>query len=305
VLRFVLNRLLQALPVLLAVFTLTFFMVRAAPGGPFSADRRVSKEVQARLDAYYGFDKPLAAQYFIALGHAMVGDLGPSYKHEGRTVNAMIGEAFPVSLELGLYGIAVALALGVPVGVVAAWRRNTWLDYGPMGASMAGMCLPSFVLGPILAEVFGLWFGWVNPTGWFSFSDRLLPAITIGLPNAANVARLTRAGMGEILSQDFIRTARAKGLSEGAVLVRHGLRGGLLPVTAYLGPAFASIITGSFVVESIFSIPGLGRLFVSGALGRDYTMVQGTVLLYAALVVLMNLAADIAQAWLNPKLRDG
>ena len=303
-LRFVLSRLLQAIPVLLAVFTLTFFMVRAAPGGPFSAERRLPQQIQAKIDAYYGLDKPLWEQYFSVLGDILQGDFGPSYKHEGRSVNQMIAESFPVSLELGMYGLLVALIVGVPVGMLAAWRRNGWLDYVPMSLSMAGICLPSFVLGPILALVFGLWFGWVNPTGWFGWTDRILPAVTVGLVHAAYIARLTRGGMIEVLSQDFVRTARAKGLSEQAVLWRHALRGSLLPVAAFLGPALAGIITGSFVVETIFNVPGLGRHFVRGALNRDYTLVQGTVLLYASLVVLMNLLADIAQVWLNPKLRD-
>lgn len=289
---------------LLAVFTLTFIMVRAAPGGPFSSDRHLAPEVQARVDAFYGLDKPLWYQYFSVLGDILTGDFGPSYKHPGRSVNQIIEESFPVSLELGFYGMAVALALGVPAGILAAWRRNTWLDHLPMSLSMVGICMPAFVMGPILAYIFSLWLGWVNPTGWFTWSDRLLPSLTIGFVYAAYIARLTRAGMIEVLSQDFVRTARAKGLGEGAVLLRHALRGSLLPVVAFLGPAFAGIITGSFVVEMIFNVPGLGHYFVRGALSRDYTVVQGTVLVYAALVVVMNLLADILQAWLNPRLRD-
>ncbi len=302
-LRFVLNRILQAIPVLLVIVTITFFMVRAAPGGPFSQERRVDPVILERINAHYGLDKPLFEQYLSFLGSLLRGDLGPSFRYEGRSVNSIIADTFPVSLELGLYGMLIALLIGTPVGILAASRRNTAADYIPMSASMVGICLPSFVLGPILALVFGVWLGWFNPTMWRTPGDRVLPSLTLGIMYAAYIARLTRGGMIEVLSQDFIRTARAKGLPTRTILLRHALKGGILPVVAFLGPAFAGILTGSFVVEVVFSIPGLGQQFVRSALNRDYTMVQGTVLLYAILVIMMNTIADIAQGWLNPRMR--
>ncbi len=301
--RFVAIRMLQALPVLWAIATLTFFMVRLAPGDPFSDERRIPAEIRTKLEARYGFDDPLLVQYGRYMLQLAKGDLGPSYKHPGRTVNEIIATAFPVSLELGLWGLIVALCIGIPAGVLAAAKQNTPTDYVSMTLAMTGICLPSFVLGPLLALVFGLRLGWLNPLGWSGPADRILPALTLGLYYAAYVARLARGGMLEILSRDFIRTARAKGLSEVAVVLRHGLRGGLQPVLSFLGPAIAGLITGSFVVETIFFIPGLGRFFVSAAFNRDYTMVMGTVLFYAVLVVALNLIVDILQLLLDPRLR--
>lgn len=303
-LKYAVSRVLQTIPVLLAVFTLTFFMVRAAPGGPFSSERSIPPDVLARLNAHYGLDRSLWSQYWTTLGNVVLhGDLGPSFKYEGRSVNGMIAEALPVSLELGGWAMLLALALGIPVGALAATRRNTWLDYLSMGGAMVGVCVPAFVLGPVLVMVFSMALGWFHPTGWFCPADRVLPAITLGLAYAAVIARLTRAGMAEIYGRDFVRTARAKGIYGSALVFRHVLKGGIVPVVAYLGPAFAGVLTGSFVVETIFNIPGLGQLFVTGAFGRDFTLVQGTVLLYATLVVLMNLASDLVVAWLDPRSR--
>jgi oligopeptide transport system permease protein len=302
--RLVFTRILQTIPVLLAIFTLTFFMVRAAPGGPFSSERSVSPRVLERLNAHYGLDKNLWEQYWTTLGNIVIhGDLGPSFKYEGRSVNSVIADAVPVSLELGLWAILTALVIGVPVGVLAAVKRNTWLDYLSMTGAMTGVCLPSFVIGPVLVMIFGLWLKMLNPTGWFEPGDRILPALTLGVSYAAIIARLTRAGVADILSRDFVRAARAKGVYGARLIFVHVLKGGLIPTVAYLGPAIAGILTGSFVVETIFNIPGLGQLFVNGAFSRDFTLVQGTVLLYATLVVLMNLAADLALAWMNPQAR--
>lgn len=300
---FIFSRLLQAVPVLWAIATLTFFMVRFAPGDPFSDERKIPDEIRANLNARYGFDKPLAVQYLRYMKQLLKGDLGPSYKHPGRSVNEIIATAFPVSLELGLYALLVALCIGIPAGVVAAVRRNTFLDYSSMSLAMTGICLPSFVLGPLMALFFGLKLRWFNPMGWSSPGDRVLPALTLGLFYAAYIARLTRAGMLDILSQDFIRTARAKGLSETAVVMRHAFRGALQPVVAYAGPALAGMVTGSFVVETIFFIPGLGRFFVTAAFNRDYTMVMGTVLFYAVLIVVLNLVVDIIHVLMDPRLR--
>lgn len=302
--RLIFRRLLQAVPVLLAISLLTFLMVRLAPGDPFSDERRVPEDIRARLEAAYGFDQPLWKQYLRHMTHLARGDL-PSFRYPDRTVHEIIAEAFPVSLELGALALLVALLVGIPAGVVAAVRRNTWLDHLPMSLAMSGICLPSFVLGPLLILVFALKLGWVNPMGWDQPSDRVLPALTLGLYYAAYIARLARGGMLEILSQDFMRTARAKGLPGWLVVVRHGLRGGLLPVVTYLGPAIAGLMTGSFAVETIFFIPGLGRFFVTAAFNRDYTMVMGTVMFYAVLIVLLNLAVDVVHLGLDPRLRDG
>lgn len=303
---FILRRLfLEALPTLLVIATLTFFMVRLAPGGPFSREKQVSAEVQKRLDAYYGFDKPLVVQYGRYLAHVARGDLGPSFKHTTETVNSLIAGAFPVSLELGLWALLVAVVLGVGAGIVASLRPNTWTDAAPMTLAMAGICLPSFVLGPLLLLLFGLTLGWVNVAGWNTAGDRILPAITLGAGYAAYLARLTRAGMRDILSQDFIRTARAKGLSPARIVGVHALKGGLLPAVGFLGPAVAGLITGTFVVESIFQIPGLGQIIVNAAFNRDYFLILGAVVFIGFVMIVMNLLVDIAQALMNPRLRLG
>jgi oligopeptide transport system permease protein len=302
-LRFIFQRLLQTIPVLFIVATVTFFMVRLAPGGPFSAEKKVPEEILRQLEAYYGLNKPLWEQYTDYLARLVRGDLGPSFKYENRTVNEVIGGAFPVSLELGFWALLVALVLGIPAGIVAARRPNTLTDHVPMGLAMAGICLPTFVLGPLLILLFALMAGWFNPMGWDTPRDRVLPALVLGAHYAAYVARLTRSGMLEVLSQDFIRTARAKGAGARRILFHHALRGGLLPTVSFLGPATAGLLTGSFVIETIFQIPGLGRYFVMAAFNRDYTLVLGTVLFYATLIILLNLVVDVVQVWLNPKLR--
>ena len=301
--RFILHRLLGTVPVLLIIVTVTFFMTRLAPGNPFSGERNLPPEIQQALDAHYGFDKPLFTQYLVYLGHLARGDLGPSTKYEGYTVNEIIATAFPVSLELGCYALAIALTIGLVAGILAAWRRNTATDYAAMGLAMAGICVPTFVMGPLLVLLFGLTLGWFNASGWDTPRDRVLPALTLGLYYAAYVARLARGGMLEMLSQDFIRTARAKGAGGARILFRHALKGGLLPVVSFLGPAAAGLISGSFVMETIFQIPGLGKHFITSAFNRDYTMVLGTVFFYATLIILLNLLVDIVQVWLNPKLR--
>jgi len=256
-----------------------------------------------QLEAHYGLDQPLWRQYLTYLGKVGRGDLGPSFKYANRTVNEIIGQKLPVSLELGAWALLVALGVGVPLGVLAAVRRNTWVDYGCSAVGMVGICVPVFVGGPLLALFFGIHLRWLNVSGWYEPLDRVLPACTLGLAYAAYLMRLTRGGMLEVLSQDYIRTARAKGASEARVVLVHALRGGLLPVVTFLGPAIAGILTGSFVIETIFQIPGLGREFVNSAFNRDYTLVLGTVILYASLIVLLNLVADLAQVWLNPRLK--
>ena len=302
-LRFLARRLLQTVPVLFVIITATFFMVRFVPGGPFTAEKEIPPEILKNLAAHYGLDQPLWRQYLGYLGKIAHGDLGPSFKYANRSVNEIIGDKLPVSLELGALSLLVALLAGLPLGVLAAVRRNTWLDYLASSVGMVGICVPTFVLGPLLVLYFAIHLGWVNASGWYGWSDRILPCLTLGLVYAAYVMRLTRGGLLEVLNQDYIRTARAKGASEYRIVLRHALRGGLLPVVSFLGPAVAGILTGSFVIETIFQIPGLGREFVTSAFNRDYTLVLGTVILYAGLIVLCNLAADIAQVWLNPKLK--
>ena len=306
-LRFIVGRLLQMVPVLLVIATITFFMIRLAPGGPFDSEKSVSPEIRKNLERYYhmvnpdGSPRNLWLQLGDYLGNLARGDLGPSSKYSSRTVNELIAESFPVSAELALWSLLIALAFGLPAGIIAALRPNTASDYIPSSLAMFGISVPNFVIGPLLVLIFALHLQWARVSGWEDWRDRVLPSITLGLLYAAYIARLTRGGMLEILSQDFIRTARAKGGSPFRVVTRHALRGGLVPVVSYLGPAVAGLVTGSFVVESIFQIPGLGRYFVNAAFNRDYTMVLGAVLFYAALIVIFNLIVDIFLVWMDPK----
>ncbi len=300
---FVLRRTLEAIPVLLVVFTVAFFLVRLAPGGPFDSEKRASPQVLQQLESQYRLNEPLYSQYLDYLGGVLHGDFGPSFRKPGRTVSEWIALRFPVSLELGTYALLVALAVGMGAGLLAALRPNSALDHGTMSVAMLGICLPGFVLGPLLVLVFALWLGWLPVMGWSTPMHKILPSITLGAAYAAYIARLARGGMLEVLAQDFIRTARAKGLSETRIVLRHALRGGVQPVVAFLGPAAAGLFTGSFVVETIFQVPGLGREFVESAFNRDYTMVIGSVLVYAVLVVALNLVADIALALLDPRVR--
>ena len=302
-LRFITSRFLQSLLALFLVITATFFMVRFVPGGPFTAEKAVTPEILRNLEAHYGLDKPLGQQYLDYLGSLARGDLGPSFKYPNRTVNEIIFDKVPVSAELGSISLAVALVLGIGLGTLAAIRRNTWVDYVASSFGMIGISIPTFVVGPLLVLALAIHLGWFNASGWYGPADRVLPALVLGIAYAAPISRLTRGGLLEVLNQDFIRTARAKGASEFRVVTSHALRGGLLPVVSFLGPAVAGILTGSFVIETIFQIPGIGREFVNSAFNRDYTLVLGTVILYAVLIMALNLAVDIAQAWMNPKVR--
>lgn len=302
--RFIISRLLQAIPVLLVVITVTFFLVRSAPGGPFSAEKAVPPEVIRALEAQYKLDQPVWQQYLSYLGDLAKGDFGPSFRYPGRSVNELIAGGLPITAELAFYAMLVALIIGVSAGVFAALKPNTPQDYLPMSAAMIGICMPSFLMGPLLVLIFGIWLEWLPVSGWGDLSgDKILPAITLGSGYAAYLARLSRGGMLEVMSQDYIRTARAKGLPEWVVVLKHGLRGGLIPVVAFLGPAFAGLLSGSFVVETIFQIPGLGRFYVQAAFNRDYTMIMGTTVFFAALIILFNLLSDIIAVWIDPKLR--
>jgi oligopeptide transport system permease protein len=303
VFRFILKRLLEAVPVLLVVATLAFFLARFAPGGPFDEERALPPAVKAQINAHYGLDKPLAVQYARFLKNLAQGELGPSYKYHGWDVDELIADRIPTSLALGAGALVFALAVGIPLGAVASIRPNSWLDRLPTGISTLGICLPTFVVGPLLVWVFSNWLGWFNASGWNSPADFVLPALTLGLAYAAPVARLMRGSMLEVRSQDYMKTAKAKGLSPVRVYFVHGLRNALLPVVTYIGPTAAGLISGSFVVESMFNVPGLGQFFVKAAFNRDFTMIVGTVMFYAAVLVLLNLLGEILLAKVNPKAK--
>ena len=302
------GRLLQLIPVLWIILTLTFFMTKVVPGGPFSAERQATPEVIAQLNTYYGLDKPVWQQYLGYLSKVMRFDFGPSYTYQSESVTEVIGRAFPISLQIGILAFCIALLVGVTAGVVAAVNKNKLWDYLPMSISMLGICLPTFVLGPILALIFGLVLKLAPVSGWYGLNyvplhPMVMPAITLGLFYAAYIARLTRGGMLEILNQDFIRTARAKGVPEHIIILKHAMRGGMLPVVAFLGPALAGLISGSFVVEKVFNVPGLGQEFIKSVFNRDYPLILGTVVFFGALIVIFNLVSDVVQVLLDPRSR--
>ena len=301
--RFLLRRLLVAIPTLFLVVTASFFMMHAAPGGPFDSQRRLPPEVERNIKAKYGLDKPLPVQYLNYVGGVLHGDLGPSLKYQDKTVVGIIAENFPTSLRLGLSSLLIGVSIGVALGSIAALRQNSGVDYGVTTFAILGICIPTFVTAPLLVLVFAQMLD-LFPTGGVSeLRSYVLPVATLALPQIAVVSRLTRAGMIEVLHSNYIRTARAKGLSEPRIVLGHALRAAVLPLVGYLGPATAGIITGSLVVEKIFGMPGLGKFFVLSALQRDYTVVLGVVILYATLVIGLNLLAEVAQAMLDPRIR--
>jgi oligopeptide transport system permease protein len=290
------------IPTLWVIATLTFFLVRLAPGGPFNAEKDIPAAAKAQLEKAYGLDRPLGQQYLSFLTHAARLDFGPSYKFPARQVREIIFEAFPVSLELGLWALLVAVLIGVPIGVVAAVRQNSGTDFAAMAAALAGVSIPNFVLGPLLVLGLSLTLYLLPPALWEGPQSRVLPVLTLSTAYVAYIARLTRGGMLEVLRQDYIRTARAKGLPERAVVFKHAMKLGILPVVSYLGPAAARIVMGSIVVETLFAVPGLGRHLVNGAFNRDYTLVLGVVLFYAAFLMTLNLIVDVAYTRLDPRV---
>ncbi len=300
---YILRRVAGFLPVLFVIVSLSFFMMRLAPGGPFDQERALPDQVRANIEARYHLNEPLWRQYLRYLGDIARGDLGPSFRYPDRSVNELLSLGFPVSLTLGLCALAVALTLGGTAGVLAGLKRNGWVDYLTMSFALCGVSVPNFVLGPILMLVFALGLHWLPVAGWGTWRHLILPSVTLGTFYAAFIARLTRAGMLEVIGQEFIRTARAKGLREATVVLRHALPGAILPVVTYLGPASAAVLTGSVVVETIFSIPGIGRYFVGSALNRDYTMVLGTVVFYSVLLLVFNLIVDVLYAYLDPRVQ--
>jgi oligopeptide transport system permease protein len=302
---YALRRLAGAIPTLFVIVTLAFFMMRAAPGGPSDSQRKLSPEVERNIKAAYDLDKPIYRQYFIYLGKVAHGDLGPSYKNKDFTVVQLIATGLPVSARLGLSAMALALLLGTALGVAAALKQNRWEDYSVMGLAMLGITIPTFVTAPILTLTLGIYAGLLPVGGWNggALANMILPVTVLALPQIAIVARLIRGSMVEVLHANYIRTARAKGLSAHRIVLAHALRATALPLVSYLGPALAAILTGSLVVEEIFGLPGIGRYFVQGALNRDYTLVMGVVICYAALIILLNFLADIAYGLLDPRVR--
>ena len=301
----ILKRLFTYIPVLLVVVIITFLMIHAAPGGPFDAERVASPEIIEKLNEAYNLDKPLHVQIYNYLFNAIQGDFGPSFKYPGRTVTELIMSGLPTTIELAIYSILFAFFLGVISGLVASLNPGKILDIVPMSISLLGICIPSIILGPVLVLIFGIWYEVLPVYGWGDNpGDKILPTITLGTAYAAIFARLTRGGMLEILGQDYIRTARAKGLSEIRIVIVHALRGGILPVISFLGPAIAGLLAGSFVVETIFQINGVGRFYVQAAFNRDYTMILGTSILFTFMTLTFVLISDIVASFLNPTLRD-
>jgi oligopeptide transport system permease protein len=304
-LSYTIRRFLGAIPTLLILIAVAFFLIRAAPGGPFDSERSLLPEIEANLRAVYHLDEPLYQQFGRYLWGLLHFDFGPSFQYRDYTVTELIVQGFPVSLTLGSIAIAVALLVGVSAGCIAALRQNSSIDHGVMALSMTGVSIPNFVMAPLLVLVFAVYLRWL-PAGGLgdgSFRNLVLPVTALALPQIAYLSRLTRGSMIEVLRSNFVRTARAQGLPTWQVIVKHALKPALLPVVSYLGPATAHVITGSVVIEQIFSRPGLGRFFVTGALNRDYTLVMGVVVFYGVLIIAFNFLVDLAYAWLDPKVR--
>ena len=307
---YTLRRLLIAIPTMLAIITVAFLMMRAAPGGPFDGERKLPPATEAAIAAKFGLDKPLHEQYFNYVGGVLQGDFGPSYKTLGKSVNDLIADGLPISMTIGALTMLVALTVGTSLGIFAGLRQNSAADYGVMGFAMFGISVPTFVTGPILILLLSLGAGifavgglGTYPNIGMSWHNMTLPVLTLALPQIAIISRLMRASMIETMRANHIRTARAKGLAERDVIVRHALPSALLPLVSYAGPAMAGVMTGSVVIEKIFGLPGLGSFFVDGALNRDYTLVMGAIIVYAGLIIVLNLVADILYAMLDPKVK--
>ncbi|MCP4767521.1 MAG: oligopeptide ABC transporter permease OppB [Gammaproteobacteria bacterium] len=304
-LKLLLKRFLEAIPTLLILITISFFMMRFAPGSPFSSEREMSPEIKANINAKYGLDKPVSEQYFSYLGNLLKGDLGPSFKYKDKSVTELVAAGLPVSAKVGFAAFVFTVLMGVSVGTVAAFKQNSWLDYTIMSTAMAGVVMPSFVLAPALIYLFSIKLGWLPTGGWYGgqFKYMILPVIAMSLLYVATFARITRGSMIEVLNSNFIRTARSKGLPNRQVILYHAMRPAMLPVVSYMGPAFVGIITGSVVIETIFGLPGIGRLFVNGALNRDYSLVLGVTIVIGVLTIVFNAMVDILLAYIDPKIR--
>lgn len=301
---YIIRRLLVAVPTMFAIITLAFFLVRAAPGGPFDQERTLPAEIQANLNKMYHLDKPLIQQYFFYLGNILKGDFGPSFQYQDRTVTELIYNGFPTSMTLGLSALSLAIVIGCLLGSIAAIKQNTPTDYRIMSLAMVGVTIPGFVIAPLFILLFAVHLHWLPAGGWGErWTQAILPILCLALPYIAYISRMMRGSMVEVLRANHVRTAHAKGLSKKQVILRHCLKPALMPVISFLGPAAAGILTGSVVIEQIFGIPGIGRFFVQGALNRDYTLVMGVVVFYGILIMLFNLLVDLAYAFLDPKVR--
>jgi oligopeptide transport system permease protein len=302
-LAYALRRLLGAIPTIFIIITASFFMMRAAPGGPFDQERTLEATVMENLNRTFGLDKPLWQQFGMYLGNLSRGDMGPSFIYRDKRVHEILAEGLPVSVQLGVTALALALVLGAALGVIAALRQNSRIDYAVIAVATFGITVPNFVVAPVLSLVFAVMLGWLPAQGWGRWDQMILPVIALALPQVAVIARLIRGAMIEALRSDHVRTARAYGLPARMVVIKHALRAAILPAVSYLGPAAAALLTGSIVVEQVFNLPGIGRYFVQGALNRDYTLVMGTVVIVAVFVVLFNLIVDLVYAWLDPRVR--
>lgn len=304
-LKFILRRVAEAIPTLFILITISFFMMRLAPGSPFTGERNLPPEVMANIEASYHLNEPIGEQYVDYLVKLAHGDFGPSFKYKDFSVNYLIGQAFPVSASLGLAAFCFAMVCGIAAGIIAALRQNTFWDYAVMGLAMTGVVIPSFVVAPLLVLIFAITLKWLPGGGWNGgqWQYVLLPMLALSLAYISSIARIMRSSMIEVMHSDYIRTARAKGMPMSRIVFRHALRPALLPVVSYMGPAFVGIITGSMVIESIFGLPGIGQLFVNGALNRDYSLVLSLTILVGVLTIAFNAIVDILYAVIDPKIR--
>jgi oligopeptide transport system permease protein len=303
--KFIIRRFLSLIPTMFIIVSLSFFLIRVAPGGPFSSEKKLPEAVLQNILKKYHMDESLGKQYLRYCGDVLRWDLGPSYKYKESTVNELVAQSFPNSIVLGAVALCMAVFAGISVGIISALKQNRWQDYSAMSLAVIGISVPMFVIGPVLQLVFAMQLKWLPLSGWYGRGwplTLILPAITLSFVYFAYMARLSRASILEVLRSDYVRTARAKGLSESVVIAKHVLKGAMLPVVSFLGPAFAGIITGSIVVESVFNIPGVGRIFVQSALNRDYTLIMGEVIIYSLILVTMNFLVDIAYGFLDPRI---
>ena len=300
---FFVRRILTILATLFVLATLTFFLLRIVPGGPFDSEKALPPEIKANVNAKFGLDKPLAMQYVNYLGGMVLFDFGPSFKYEGRTVSEIIGDTLPTSVELGIYSLLLSVLIGLPLGILSAYKQNTWVDFSAMFLAVAGISLPSYFVGAILIYIFALQLHILPAALWDDWTTKILPVITLGSRPASLIARLTRAALLESIRSDYVRTARAKGLSEGKVVLKHALRNSLIPVITLLGPLAAYVLTGTFVIEYIYAIPGMGKYFIDAVTNRDYPLIMGVTMVYGFVLVSANLVVDLCYAMIDPRIR--
>lgn len=300
---FLIKRLLTILATLFVLATLTFFLLRVVPGGPFDSDKALPPDIKANVEAKFGLDKPLSTQYFSYLVGVSTFDFGPSFKYIGRNVTEIILDTLPTSVELGLYSLVLAILLGIPLGILSAYKQNTWVDFSAMFMAVAGISLPSYFVAAVLIYVFSLQLNWLPPALWEEWVHKILPTITLGTRPAALIARLTRAALLESIRSDYVRTARAKGVSEMRVVLKHALRNSLIPVVTLIGPLAAYVLTGTFVIEYVFAIPGMGKYFIDAVTNRDYPLIMGVTMVYGFALVMANLLVDIAYVIIDPRIR--